>query len=257
MRIFVEGPEEDVDFYQQKLDQAKLDVLKDKLSIEDDPDKRYDLVDKIRSLEDKIKNVKKEQFVRYHKEDTFNQSFAKSTLMLNLKTCLSEKDYRVSRLQRLIPDDLVYHQYSDTQKDYYENPKDELGREYNSHITIAYGCSEKDFLKIKEVAQELSRYYQPVFTFTQLGLFKPNENYDVLKVGVKSDYLEELNSRLRKVIDFSLKYDYNPHMTIAYVKKDSANDLDGRSLIHLTNVSIEFNSLSFYLPSKECLEIEL
>lgn len=111
----------------------------------------------------------------------------------------------LKRLQREIdPDDLA-----------------DDGVEKEPHVTIAYGLDNNVDTSRLKLTFALST---PVtFRVEDVSTFTDNPKYDVLKYRVKSGELSYLRRRVRE--DFGIPgttYRYNPHVTIAYVKKGKA-----------------------------------
>jgi len=93
------------------------------------------------------------------------------------------------------------------------------GLETKPHITILYG------FKLPTVTPEHIERLLPdgavTFKIKDVNFFEA-ENYDVLKFEIESEMLHELNS-IYKVLEHENKFpDYNPHITIAYLKKGCA-----------------------------------
>jgi 2'-5' RNA ligase len=98
------------------------------------------------------------------------------------------------------------------------------GLETEPHVTVLYGLH-------KEVHEDLvcrmcQAFEGPVQAeVTGLSTFD-NDDYDVLKLDVESDALRKLNKGF-KGLPYTTEYeDYNPHMTIAYLKKGTAEKYD-------------------------------
>ena len=95
------------------------------------------------------------------------------------------------------------------------------GVEKEPHVTIAYGLDDNVDVNRLKLTFALST---PVtFRVEDVSAFTDNPKYDVLKYRVKSGELSYLRRRVRE--DFGIPgttYRYNPHVTIAYVKKGKA-----------------------------------
>ena len=61
----------------------------------------------------------------------------------------------------------------------------------------------------------------------EISIFEHSPDFDVVKIGVDSKDLHKLNENIKKKMTTTVKFPYNPHVTIAYVKKGSANHLIG------------------------------
>jgi len=102
-------------------------------------------------------------------------------------------------------------------EDVYDNEKGEFGKEDEPHITILYGLhGEVSFEKMKQITDNHDGLVD--FNVTGIDCFE-NEDYDVLKLNIKSEDLNKLNSEACKH-PYTNDYDeYHPHMTVAYLKK--------------------------------------
>lgn len=90
------------------------------------------------------------------------------------------------------------------------------GRDEHPHITIKYGLHTND---PKEVARALRGVGPIKYKLGAVSKFEAAE-YDVLKIAVISDDLRRVNMRLRKLLKCTDTHPiYNPHVTIAYVRK--------------------------------------
>jgi len=120
-------------------------------------------------------------------------------------------------------------------EDVYTDPKDpSLGRENEIHITLKYGLHSANS---DEVVKLLRGESAIELKLGKISKFR-GDDYDVLKIDIESDDMKRLN----KVISDNVKVtdtfpDYRPHMTIAYVKKGTCNNLlkskkfDGRKFL--------------------------
>ena len=140
------------------------------------------------------------------------QLYKLSSTQINLPA--AHADYIVQWGRTQIPDTVLYY-----------DDKGGLGRETEIHITLLYGIKEKELNA--EALALLTK--TPPFTvrLTRIGQFT-NEKYDVVYIEVFSQELEELNAALRQVCDHESTHPkFHPHVTIAYVKPGSCNDLAG------------------------------
>jgi len=90
------------------------------------------------------------------------------------------------------------------------------GRDEHPHITIKYGLHTDD---PKLVARALRGVGPIKYKLGAVSKFESTE-YDVLKIAVISDDLKRVNARLRRLLKCTDTHPiYNPHVTIAYVRK--------------------------------------
>lgn len=103
-------------------------------------------------------------------------------------------------------------------EDVYDNEKGEFGKEEEPHITILYGLhSEVPFKNIKEITDKFDK---DEVTFEVKGVdYFDSPDYDVLKLNIESEDLNKLNSEACNHPYTNEYNEYNPHMTIAYLKK--------------------------------------
>ena len=106
--------------------------------------------------------------------------------------------------RRIIPDEKLYFE------------GEEFGREDESHITIKYGFT-KDLneLELRKILKD-----QPPFLveLNELNKFE-NDMFDVVILKAESSVLRELNRRCNDYPHEDTYRNYNPHMTLAYVRK--------------------------------------
>lgn len=98
---------------------------------------------------------------------------------------------------------------------YYELGDNTYGLEDEPHCTLLYGLH--DIVTIKDVESILDSYTYYTCKVHNPSLFQ-NENYDVLKFEVKGDNLFETNEDLKKLPHTSSYPNYNPHLTVGYIK---------------------------------------
>lgn len=96
------------------------------------------------------------------------------------------------------------------------------------HVTILYGV--KDDVSVNQVKEFFIAIPSIVLELKKVGLFK-QDNQDVLKVEVHSPQLVQINKEFKEFLGEDniepSKYTYNPHLTLAYVKKGSCDHLEG------------------------------
>lgn len=101
------------------------------------------------------------------------------------------------------------------------------GRELEPHVTVKYGIT------LNEVPHELHQIVQQTPAFPvymgAISLFQ-QEGYDVVKLTVESPWLRQLNARITATLpcEGDKHPNYNPHTTLAYVKKGSCDQLVGQ-----------------------------
>lgn len=104
-----------------------------------------------------------------------------------------------------------------------------MGMEDNPHVTILYGLY--DVNPPLCVIDTIETYPKFVVTLGGISLFKSEDTdnpFDVIKVDILSSDLYVLNSSLRDECEYTTEFsEYMPHATIAFVKPNSHDHLDG------------------------------
>lgn len=143
--------------------------------------------------------------------------------------------------------DIVEFAKTIPEADLYKDPAanydaQKTGRESEPHITVLYGLDTTNEAEVKGLVQSA----KPIeVELGEVSQFDTNEDYDVLKVDVVSNQLSELNAKLDKVLATPGKTfdEYQPHVTIAYVKKGSGQKYVGDT--RFKGQKITLNNLTF------------
>jgi len=132
----------------------------------------------------------------------------------------------------------------------FEDNEGKLGREDDTHITVKYGLHDP-----KETdCVDILKYQRPFeVELGKISLFKNNPRFDVVKVEIFSSNLFMLNAKLSKLPNTDSYPEYKPHMTIAYVKRGSCDDLEGREDFK----DIRFLANDFIFSSRENFKIKI
>lgn len=94
----------------------------------------------------------------------------------------------------------------------------EDGIETDSHVTAFFGLLPKS--NTAEQVEQIANTTGPItITLGTVSLFTDNPGFDVVKVEADGSRLREINQRLGRLPNANNRNGYNPHMTIAYVKK--------------------------------------
>lgn len=137
------------------------------------------------------------------------QEFDYSSTQLDLPAATASK---MTEFANSIPDTELY---KDPEANYGAQV---TGRENEPHITVLYGLNTTNEAEVRKIVEQS----KPIeVKLGKVSTFETNEDYDVLKVDVISKELQALNQKLDDALETPGKtFDtYQPHVTIAYVKK--------------------------------------
>jgi len=102
-------------------------------------------------------------------------------------------------------------------EDLYDDETKSYSFEKNSHVTILYGLHKE--VKDQQIKDIISEYEFDNIYIKNISLFK-NDDFEVLKFEVdKEKYLVNCNKELSKLPNTNEFKTFNPHITIAYLKK--------------------------------------
>ena len=127
------------------------------------------------------------------------------------------------------------------------------GRETDPHITIIYGvCNDS----LEAVNYVVEKYKSIKVKLGKVTYFKNSPDFDVVKIEIISDDLKKLHEEVKRTLDVEESHSvYNPHATIAYVKKGEAAQFGGDTFIE--GEEIIFNKVVFINNKDEEIEIKL
>jgi 2'-5' RNA ligase len=107
------------------------------------------------------------------------------------------------------------------ESDLYEEEGEEYGIQKNPHLTLLYGLeSNVSKEQVEDILNGVMQGSKPIeIELENINLFE-NEDYDVVKFNVKkTELLQKLFDSLSTLPNQNTFKDYQPHITIAYVKK--------------------------------------
>ena len=126
------------------------------------------------------------------------------------------------------------------------------GREDEIHTTVLYGIHER---RPEKIASVIRNFGEVSVALNDIGIFS-NPKYDVIFVKCTSDDLDRLRKLLIGNFDYTDSYKrYEPHITIAYVKKDMGWKYYGNHTFAKRSFTI--NKIVFSSVSGEKYEILL
>lgn len=100
--------------------------------------------------------------------------------------------------------------------DHLYKPEDGYGVETEPHVTVKYGLHEKSHSVVLDEMKKFSPV--SIKLKTKISLFNTGPHYDVIKIGITSPELREMNKFVCDNFDYTDSFPtYNPHTTIAYV----------------------------------------
>jgi hypothetical protein len=124
-------------------------------------------------------------------------------------------------------------------KDFQNNLVDVIELEDESHITVLYGIKnleDRKYIKQKAMSGKLGK----IKKFSK-------DDKDIIVIEVDSEDLKKKNQEIRDNFDVKTSYpNYNPHLTLAYVKPNSNNNLVGSDYF----IGYEFKNLPIYFCGK-------
>lgn len=140
-------------------------------------------------------------------------SYSKSCTMIELPP--EHANFLINWGRLNVPDEALYTEVDD----------DSYGREEEMHTTVLWGIDNPDVSdRLREIAAGTAPFK---LMLGAVSLFK-NDKFDVVKVSVESEALRELRARIEAVEPNKQTFpDYQPHATIAYVKKGTCDALEG------------------------------
>ena len=105
----------------------------------------------------------------------------------------------------------------------------EYGLEKEPHCTICWGfdVNNVNSVDVEGMLKSFHIQNEMILTINKLSYFN-NKDFDVLKFDVKHSLLNKLNAACKKNFDIYSTYpNYNPHITIGYLKKGTAKKYVG------------------------------
>lgn len=132
---------------------------------------------------------------------------------------------------------------------YTEEDNEDYGLEKQSHVTLV-PCLDNDIDidKLKSYLKPINEYD---IVLTDISKFEC-EKFDVLKCAVKSKTLKDTNKEIVDKFETHSDYkDYNPHMTIAYMKKGMADKYLKKILDKLILLKAKNFNFSYFDGNKD------
>lgn len=137
-----------------------------------------------------------------------------SSTQVNLPESIAKKIISWSKIN--VPESILY-----------KKPDGSMGRENEIHVTLLYGLTDETQENVEEIIRNLKVKPFEVL-LGSVSAFKDDKKYDVIKIDVDSPELQKLHYILEKNVDNKNTHkSYHAHVTIAYVKKGTADNLIG------------------------------
>lgn len=115
-------------------------------------------------------------------------------------------------------------------EDLYQSESERYGIETDPHVTILYGIHKS--IDDDVVDALFSDFKKSDFDLRVEGIdCFYNKDYDVLKMNIFSNKLNELNKLAKRLPHTSDYPDYKPHITIAYLQKGKASQYENPNFI--------------------------
>lgn len=149
---------------------------------------------------------------------------------VSVKTAREDGVYRSSTTQVDLPEDLgkeviAWGKENISDDDLVDDEKNSMGREDEMHVTVLYGIQEDTPDSFRKIVEGVAPFEVRLGLVT---LFRDKKEYDVVKIDVEAPELHTLHDGIKNSsVNKSTFPTYVPHLTVAYVKKDSGNKVLG------------------------------
>ncbi len=244
--------EEIIDFINEKIEEKKNAV-----SSEEPTAKQFESKSQLPKTEPQKVADEIGSEIRTETTKETSQSQSSRTPAEGVQNIPTEK--KVSSTQVNIPESekkpFIDYANSIPEKELYseiKNGVEEYGKETEPHVTALYGLKTTN---PKDVEKVIKDYGDIELELGKTSLFK-QDNYDVLKVDVKSDDLKAINKKLRDNLEYKSDFpDYKPHLTIAYLKPGEGKKYVGDT--RFEGKKIKLSELLFSDPDYKKTPIKL
>jgi hypothetical protein len=121
------------------------------------------------------------------------------------------------------------------------------GREHHVHTTVSYGFDQDITLGIIKQVCVLPKI---TVTLGEISAFTQEKKFDVFKIKIFSDELVQLQKDISSVIGTpgNTYKEYNPHLTLAYIKKGKGDYLYDRNF-PLTGSEVTLSEYEYSYPN--------
>ena len=163
---------------------------------------------------------------------------------------ITEETHKFSSTQINLPPSII-KQIKKWSKTHIANKnifEEENTNEICNHVTVLYGFHTDNPKDIRKIISNFPKFKIKLGKVSKFQL----DTHDVIKIEIHGKKLFELNKELSK-LEHTNKFDFNPHCTIAYVKKDSCNNLINNT--DFENIEIDVDNIVF--SSKERVKTKI
>lgn len=116
--------------------------------------------------------------------------------------------------------------------------------EFEPHLTLFYGIHFSNSAVVKPYIKFLEKNKQNLeITLGKVNKFS-NEKYDVIYIEVlKKKIFEKIHNHIKLNLENTTQFDFNPHITLAYVYHNSCDKLLGDETF--LNIRTKINTIKF------------
>lgn len=122
------------------------------------------------------------------------------------------------------------------------------------HTTLLYGIHSKDVDQIVDVAKKILHVLPNLSgKFGKITKFPEGKNGYPIKFDVISESFKAFNYLLRANLEYTNKFEYSPHVTLAYV--DGSEKLSLKNTLH--NKEFNISEIRVSLPDKSYITLDV
>lgn len=132
----------------------------------------------------------------------------------------------------------------------------DCGVETESHVTVLYGLDDSALLMVSALVKGFGSLR---LKFARTGVFQPEgKDYDVVYIDVESPDLKSLHNLLLQLPHKQSDFDYyEPHLTLAYVRRSTGVRYQGLAIPGVNNYILDVSSIQFSATDHTIFDIPL